>query len=315
MLSAERLRKRPKHFHNFSGLSVEQFDTLVAAVAEVQNEQQANDELWQVKQRQRAPGGGRLPKLDLEDQVLVSLIYYRLYITQLLLGYLFALDDSNVSRLIRRLQPLLADVLPVPVQEALLFSESSRTNKRIGSLEDLLEKYPEIQDVLIDATEQQVQKPKDKKKRRDNYSGKKKCHSLKTQATTSKTGLFLHLSRSIAGKVSDLHLLRASQVLHALPVDVGVGLDKGYDSIDQEHPERLFHQPTKARRNKPLDLIQKSLNQNISTFRIQIEHAFTHLQRFKRLAGIYRGDHSVYDDTFLTTAGLHNFRKLNRLAW
>ena len=96
MLSAERLRKRPKHFHNFSGLSVEQFDTLVAAVAEVQNEQQTNDELRQVKQRQRAPGGGRLPKLDLENQVLVSLIYYRLYITQLLLGYLFALDDSNL---------------------------------------------------------------------------------------------------------------------------------------------------------------------------------------------------------------------------
>ena len=93
MLSAERLRKRPKHFHNFSGLSVEQFDTLVAAVAEVQNKQQANDELRQVKQRQRAPGRGRLPKLDLENQVLVTLIYYRLYITQLLLGYLFELDD------------------------------------------------------------------------------------------------------------------------------------------------------------------------------------------------------------------------------
>ena len=98
MLSAERLRKRPRHFHNFSGLSVDQFDTLVAAVAEVQSEQQANDYLRQAKQRQRAPGGGRFPKLVLEDQVMVVLIYYRLYITQLLLGYLFDLDDSNVSR-------------------------------------------------------------------------------------------------------------------------------------------------------------------------------------------------------------------------
>jgi len=32
-----------------------------------------------------------------EDQ-LVTLMYYRLYLTQLLLGYLFDLDDSNVSR-------------------------------------------------------------------------------------------------------------------------------------------------------------------------------------------------------------------------
>ena len=52
----------------------------------------------------------------------------------------------------------------------------------------------------------------------------------------------------------------------------------------------------------------------ISTFRIPVEHAFAHLQRFKLLAGIYRGDHSIYDDTFLTIAGLHNFRRLNRLA-
>ena len=315
MLSAARLRKRPRHFHNFSGLTVEQFDTLVAAVAAAQAEQQSNVYVQQAKQRQRAPGGGRCPKLGLEDRVLVVLIYYRLYITQLLLGYLFNLDDSNVSRLIGRLQPLLADILPVPVQEELLFSEASKTNKRIGSLEELLKKHPELQDVLIDATEQQIQKPKDKQKRKDNYSGKNKCHSLKTQATTSKSGLFLHLSRSVPGKVNDLHLLRASQVLHDLPTEVDVGVDKGYDSIDQEHPKRVFHQPTKARRNKPLDLLQKYLNQSISTFRIPIEHAFAHLKRFKLLAGIYRGDHDVYDDTFLTIAGLHNFRKLNRLAW
>ena len=291
---------------------------LVAAVAKAQAEQQANEYRQPAKQRRRAPGGGRFPKLDLENQVLVMLIYYRLYITQLLLGYLFDLDDSNVSRLIRRLQPLLAEVLPVPMQETVLFSETGKTNetnKRIGSLEDLLEQHPEIQDMLIDATEQQIQKPKNKRKRKDNYSGKKKCHSLKTQATTSKGGLFLHPSRSVPGKMSDLHLLRASQMLHHLPVAAEVGLDKGYDSIDQEHPQRVFHQPTKARRNRPLDLIQKYLNQSISTFRIPVEHAFAHLQRFKLLAGIYRGDHSVYDDTCLTIAGLHNFRRLNRLTW
>ena len=315
MLRAERLRKRPGHFHNFTGLSVAQFDTLVMAVAAAQSEQGANAYTRPMKQRQRAPGGGRWAKLAVEDQVLVLLVYYRLYITQLLLGYLVDLDDSNVSRLIRRLQPCLAAVLPVPVREAQLFGKAGKTGKRIGSLEELLRKHPEIQDVLIDATEQEVQKPKDKQKRKANYSGKKKCHSLKTQATTSTTGLILHLSRFVPGKVSDLHLLRASQVLHDLPGNLCVGLDKGYDSIDREHPQRVFYQPRKARRNKPLDLIQKYLNQVISTFRIPVEHAFAHLQRFKLLAGVYRGDHEVYDDTFLTIAGLHNFRKLNRLAW
>ena len=67
------------------------------------------------------------------------------------------------------MQPLLAAVLPVPVQEELLLTAASPTNKRIGSLEDLLKKHPEIRDVLIDATEQAIQKPEDKKKRKDNY--------------------------------------------------------------------------------------------------------------------------------------------------
>ena len=40
-----------------------------------------------------------------------------------------------------------------------------------------------------------------------------------------------------------------------------------------------------------------------------------HLKRFKLLAGLYRGPEHSYDDTFLTIAGLHNFRKLGRLTW
>lgn len=315
MLGAQRLKRKPKQFHNFTGLTVAQFDSLVAAVAQEQSERQANDYSGQAHERQRALGGGRRSKLAVENQVLVILIYYRLYVTQLLLGYLFDLDDSNISRLLRKMQPLLAAVLPVPVQEELLFTAASQTNKRIGSLEDLLTKHPEIRDVLIDATEQAIQKPKDKKKRKDNYSGKKKCHSLKTQATTSTGGLFLHLSRACPGKVADINLLRASGVLHDLPVDIDVGIDKGYDGIAQEQPTRTFHQPAKARRNKPLDFIQRCLNKIISTFRIPIEHAFAHLQRFKLLAGIYRGDHVLYDDTFLTIAGLHNLRKLDALSW
>ncbi len=46
--------------------------------------------------RQRAIGGGRKAKLELEDKLVLGLMYYRLYLTQLILGYLSDLDDSNV---------------------------------------------------------------------------------------------------------------------------------------------------------------------------------------------------------------------------
>lgn len=310
-MRAAQLKRRPGHLHNFTGLSVGQFEELVEALrVDVGSGQSV------IRPRQRAVGGGRKAKLGLEDQVVLTLIYYRLYLTQVLLGYLFDLDDSNVSRVISRVRPLLLKVLPLPVQETLLFAgDAQRPRKRIATLDELFRKHPEFREVLIDATEQEVPKPKDKVKRQGNYSGKKKRHTLKTQVTSSRNGLLLHVSRAIAGKVNDLTLLRGSGVLRELPAGLPVRLDRGYDGVAHDYPERRFQMPYKARRNNPLDLVQKWANQLQNRYRAPVENALAHLKRFKLLANIYRGPATSYDDTFLTIAGLHNFRKLGTLAW
>ena len=306
-MNVAKLKRRPKHLHNFTGLTVDQFEMLCEAVAEARAKRGVERE-----GRQRALGGGRKAKLVLEEQVLVGLMYYRLYVTQMLLGYLFDLDDSNVSRLIGELRPLMQAVLPLPAQEMLLFAQPK---KRIGSLDELLKKHPELKEVLVDATEQEIQKPKDKARRKSRYSGKKKKHTLKTQVTTTPDGLFLHVSRSIEGRVSDITLLRGSGLMRELPPELAVRVDRGYDGIAKDYPQRCVEQPHKARRNRPLDLVQKLANSIQNSARIKVENALAHLKRFKLLANIYRGPESSYDDTFLTIAGLHNFRKLSRLTW
>lgn len=310
-MRAAQLKKRPRHLQNFTGLSVGQFEELVAALrAEVGSAKDVG------RPRQRAVGGGRKAKLGLEDQLVVTLMYYRLYLTQVLLGYVFDLDDSNVSRVVNRLRPLLLGVLPLPVEETRLFADAApRPRRRIATLEELFRKHPEFKEVLIDATEQETYKPKDTTKRKEHYSGKKKRHTLKTQVTTSRNGLLLHLSRSISGKVNDLTLLRGSGVLRELPADMPVRLDRGYDGVVQDYPERYFQMPHKARRNRPLDLIQKWANQLHNRYRAPVENALAHLKRFKLLAASYRGPARSYDDTFLAISGLHNFRKLGSLAW
>lgn len=310
-MRAAQLKKRPRHFQNFTGLEVEQFETLVEALRMA-----VAGELQAQSTRQRAVGGGRKAKLELEDQLLVALMYYRLYLTQLLLGYLFDLDDSNVSRVIAQVRPWLLAVLPLPVQERLLFAnDEPRGRRRIGTLEQLFERHPEFKEVLIDATEQETPKPKDKAKRKEHYSGKKKRHTLKTQVTTSHSGLLLHVSRAIAGKVNDLTLLRGSGVVRELPAETLIRLDRGYDGVEQDYPKRQFQLPHKARRNKPLDFIQKLANRLQNRYRVPVENALAHLKRFKLLAGIYRGPAQSYDDTFMAISGLHNFRKLNSLSW
>src|SRR3954463_12807091 len=125
---------------------------------------------------------------------------------------------------------VLSEVLPVPAQDeplldlALLAASSSSSSsgsgkrkrgKKIGSLKELLEKHPEFEEVFIDATEQELPKPKDKDRRKEFYSGKRKRHTAKMQVLSTKK-LVLHLCRHVPGRVSDLVLLRATGVMHRI---------------------------------------------------------------------------------------------------
>jgi len=49
-------------------------------------------------------GAGRPFKLDLENRFLMLLVYYRLYITYTLAGFLFDLDQSTVCRDIQKIE-------------------------------------------------------------------------------------------------------------------------------------------------------------------------------------------------------------------
>ena len=72
-----------------------------------------------------------------------------------------------------------------------------------------VEKHPEFREVLIDATEQEIQKPQDKQKRKDKYSGKKKRHAVKSQITATSTRLILHVTRSLPGRTATSTFLEA----------------------------------------------------------------------------------------------------------
>ena len=56
------------------------------------------------KYRKRDIGAGRPFKLDLENRFLMLLVYYRLYITYTLAGFLFDLDQSNICRDIQKIE-------------------------------------------------------------------------------------------------------------------------------------------------------------------------------------------------------------------
>src|SRR6202044_4021497 len=117
MITVAKLRRKPRHFHSFTGLSVAEFDQLLAQVAPVYEADQHYRH--QRADRLRQLGAGRPFALALPERLLMGLMYLRLYVSQNLLAYLFDLDQSNVSRELHdRLLPILLKVLPVPLRDA-----------------------------------------------------------------------------------------------------------------------------------------------------------------------------------------------------
>src|SRR4051794_39228635 len=91
-----RLRRQPTTFRQFTGLSVEEFDTLVGEVRPVLVARKAN--ACRSKPRRRKEGGGRKAALPLADRLFVTLTYYRVYVTQAFLGGLIGVDAGTICR-------------------------------------------------------------------------------------------------------------------------------------------------------------------------------------------------------------------------
>jgi DDE superfamily endonuclease/Helix-turn-helix of DDE superfamily endonuclease len=255
----------------------------------------------------------------LENRLLLTLMYFRLYVSFALLGYLFDLDGTNIGREIhQRMLPALSSILPVPMQEELLSGHDEPTQvgggKRIKTLKKLMEAHPEIKEVWVDATEQPVQRPSEKLARKQYYSGKHSQPTIKSQLLTTKK-LILHVSGNLPGSLHDSTVLAGSGIMPSIPADVQVNLDRGYEGAEQRYPNNKIYKPKRAQRNHPLSLFEKLYNHIINKTRILVEHVIGWVKKFRIVSALYRNRRASHDDFFLAVAGLINFRALNSLHW
>jgi len=323
MITVARLRRKPRHFQCFTGLSPVEFDRLLDELTPVY--EAAQQQRRQRPDRQRQPGAGHPFSLDLPERLLMGLMYLRLYVGQSLLSLLFDIEQSNVCReFSQRLLPVLHEVLPTPLRDAPLRAEAEpqpkpsepakgRKGRRINTLDALLRAYPEIEEVLLDATEQPIPQPKDKHKRKLAYSGKQHTHTIKTQILATKE-LILHVFGGLPGCLNDPVLLSASGVLHQVAPGVRVRLDKGFAGCDKRYPQVGVVPPVKKRPGHQLTALGRAYNHLLSVLRMPVEHHFARLKRFRILADVFRGRQSAHEDIFCIVAGLLNYRQTGRFC-
>ena len=111
-MSFRRLCKKPLLFRSLTGLTVPEFDQIITEMDSKYEEYERRR--LSRRKRKRDVGAGRPFKLKPRERLLMLLVYYRLYITYTLSGFLFDLDQSNVFRDLNILESLLKECIPLP---------------------------------------------------------------------------------------------------------------------------------------------------------------------------------------------------------
>lgn len=306
MIHYEQLKKKASVFKGFSGVTVEEFEGLEAKVEPIWLEHEG--QRLARSDRQRAEGGGRKPTLPFREQLLMTLIWLRLYLVLEVLGYLFGVDKSSASRYTRRMLPALRQV----GERTLGWPEPPKRGQGKG-LEQLREEHPDLF-AFVDATEQAVQRSSDNETQKRHYSGKKKRHTRKTQIIVNEEGVVRDVSASTPGSMHDRKHFTHSGAADKIPKEVTVGGDAGYQGIHHDCPDHEVITPFKKSKHHPLTAEEKMLNQEFAAARIVVENTLCQFKQFDVLAHRFRHALHIYDDVFRAVLAIVNPRILARVA-
>lgn len=293
MFEYEKLRACPSAFRGLTGMSAAEFEALLADFLPAQQRLRRSSAVnGEGRPRRRAAGAGAKPKLDDRHRLLLALVWLRVYPTYELLGFFFGLHKRNAQLHARAVLAVL-DALP-----DFPFDRPGPGRRALSTPEQVMAAFPAVR-LVIDAKEQRVNRPgASHDAQKPYYSGKKRCHTLKTQLAVGPDGLIESVSGSHPGGANhDLTLLRGSGLLERLGDGEAAMMDKGYVGVGSTHPGVPVVIPHKAARGRPLTDEQKGANRLIARHRIVVEHAVAQLNRFTALRQVFRGrqrNHAVH---------------------
>ena len=281
MLSYDKLSIKPRIFNSFTGLTVQEFDNIYDKEISKRYHKHELKRLSKRKDnRERKFGAGRPFKLDVRDRFLMLLVYYRLYITYTLTGFLFDLDQSNVCRDMQKIERLVRKCVPIP-------QKIYNITKRLQTPDEVEEYFPGFLS-FVDSTEQQIPRPVDKDRRKSYYSGKKKRHTVKNQLMVNNRGYILYKTKHKKGRRHDYNVYKKNHPV--TPPQVVNVIDLGYLGVEKDFPEQLSALPYKKKRNRRVVQEEKEYNKIHSKKRIVIEHTICRLKKYRIQSDIFRNE-------------------------
>lgn len=294
MLNLERILNQDRLLRAMTGLNRKAFDALLTSFGQAYEERVSK----RPGERKRAPGGGRKARLlTIEQKLFYVLLYCKCYPTFDLLSVLFDFDRSCAWDWVHGLLPVL---------ETALGYKQALPERKIRSIEEFTERFPAVKEVILDGTERPVQRPKDKQKQKEHYSGKKKRHTRKHITGSTRQKRVIILTKARPGTVHDKRQLDEEDLVSNIPGEVAVEGDLGFQGLQNEFEN--VHLPHKKPRGQELSEQQKQENREFSRQRVKCEHAHAGIKRYNAVSAVYRNRVPDFDDCLmLNTTALWNF--------
>lgn len=292
MLNLERILQNDRLLRAMTGLNRKAFEELLPSFSETNRQSQTKPE----GERKRAPGGGRKATLRTScDKLFYILLYCKCYPTFDLMSVLFGFDRSCAWDWVHGLLPVL---------EQALGCKQVLPARKLRSMEEFLERFPEVKAVIFDGTERPVQRPKDPDQQKEHYSGKKKRHTRKHITGTTRKKRVILLTKARAGTVHDKRQLE--DLVGNIPDAVAIEGDLGFQGLQNEFEN--VYLPHKKPKGKELSEQQKQDNRAFSRQRVKCEHAHAGIKRYRSVTDVYRNRVPNFDDRLmLNAAGLWNW--------
>ena len=249
--------------------------------------------------RERAVGGGRKGALvDYSGKLFFILFYLKVYPTYDVAGFMFGVDRSQCCLWFQTYLPLLEKALGRTIQ---------LPKRKIRSVEEFFEAFPECKDLFIDGTERRTQRPKKSKNQRKLYSGKKKAYTRKNIIACDEKRKILLISSTKGGRVHDIKQFKKWQLGGSIPKHVALWGDKGFIGVGQSLRRGSDSiTPQRKPRGKELSPEQRQENKTISGLRMVVEHAIGGIKRFGSMYNVYRNKKGQDDQMVLVCSGLWN---------
>lgn len=254
-------------YNRTTGLTSMQTQELVARVNSVLREP------WQKKT-------GRPKSCGLYHAVEIACLYLRQNMPQELIGDMFGISQSGISRIVSGLVPVVKSVLT-----AFVPSVKDATRMARGRV------------VLVDGT---LTPTWSYKAHKELWNKKHGTTGFNVQLICLTDGRPVWVSSPLPGKVHDAQAYRTSGADGIVKKTAGGIGDKGYQGTG-------LVTPRKKQKGRELNKYDKECNTHLSSIRAPVERVIAHFKNWRIFYSDYRRPHGTYQDSFDAACGLFFF--------